>query len=102
MEKVYTTRPYQARAVNTVFDELGNGIDRQLVVMATGLGKTYVALTIAHPFERILFIAHREELIDQAFTTFEQFYPLQVGIIKEKRFEADKMIVIASVQTIAN
>jgi superfamily II DNA or RNA helicase len=34
-----------------------------MVVMATGLGKTYLAGFFAQNFKKILFIAHREEIL---------------------------------------
>jgi superfamily II DNA or RNA helicase len=70
--------------------------------MATGLGKTYTTVCIAKEFSRILFVCHREELIEQAYNAFNQFYPMQLGIVKEKLFEIDKKIVVASVQSLTN
>lgn len=102
LEKVYQKRDYQLQAIEAVFEELSAGTNRQLVVMATGLGKTFVSREIASQFNHILFIAHREELIDQAYVVYDEQYPLQVGIIKEKTFEVDKKIVVASVQTLTN
>jgi superfamily II DNA or RNA helicase len=101
-EKVYEQRPYQIECVATVFNELQSKINRQLVVMATGLGKTFTALRISEQFKRILFVAHREELIDQAFNVFEAWYPLQVGIVKGTRCDTTNKIVIGSVQTLTN
>jgi len=101
-EKIYQQRDYQLEAIETCFNELRDGIQKQMIVMATGLGKTFVSREIASRFNRILFIAHREELIDQAYAVFDEQYPLQVGIIKERIFEVQKKIVIASVQTLTN
>lgn len=95
-------RDYQREAIEATFNGLQDGINRQMIVMATGLGKTFVATNIANQFNRILFICHREELIKQAYDAFEEFYPMQIGIIKEKTFEVEKKIVVASVQTLAN
>src|SRR5262249_40046775 len=43
-----------------------------LVVLATGLGKTYLAALDSHrsQFRRLLFVAHREEILAQALDTF--------------------------------
>lgn len=102
MEKQFELREYQHRAQETVLNELKKNVKRQMLVMATGLGKTYVAVQICLHFERVLFVAHREELIDQAVENLEMFYPLQVGIVKGPRFEGDRRVVVASVQTITN
>lgn len=63
-------RPYQAEAVDAVFREWGEGRRRTLVVMATGCGKTVVfakvAERVAQRGGRVLVLAHRGELLDQA------------------------------------
>lgn len=64
------SRDYQLEGVHTVFDKLKNNVNRQLFVMATGLGKTYVGCQIIKVFneqkKRVLWITHTEELIDQS------------------------------------
>ena len=54
---------------------------RALVVLATGLGKTWLAAFDVAAFRaerghwpRVLFIAHREELLTQAATTFRRLF----------------------------
>lgn len=49
--------------------EAGN--DKGLVVAATGIGKTYLAAFDSREFNRVLFIAHREEILKQAYETFK-------------------------------
>ena len=60
-------RPYQRAAVDSVFDTF-KAASSALIVMPTGTGKTVVFSTIAHEFSagRVLVLAHREELINQA------------------------------------
>ena len=65
-------------------------------------GKRLQAVNLAKHFDRTLFVAHREELIMQAYYEIEQYWPINVGIIKGKLFEVDKKIVVASVQTLCN
>jgi len=105
----YEVRDYQNEAIKTVFNKLASGVKNQLIVIATGLGKTYIATRIAEELEvklkkeiRILFVAHREELIDQAAEAFNNIHPMNIGIIKGTLFEIDKKVVIASVQTLTN
>ncbi len=93
-------RPYQERMFEAVNKEMENGIKRHLIVMATGVGKRLLAVGLSQNFKRSLFICHREELIEQAYIDFSKMYPMQVGIIKGKRFELDNKIVIASAQTL--
>ena len=65
-------RYYQIRAVNAAMEAIAKGRDRILLVMATGTGKTYTAFQIiwrlwkAGRKKRILFLADRNVLIDQA------------------------------------
>lgn len=61
-------RPYQAEAVAAVEDEWTR-VRSTLLVLATGLGKTFTAAQIvrrARPRGRVLWLAHRSELLDQA------------------------------------
>ncbi len=48
-----------------------DGIDKGLVVAATGIGKTYLAAFDVVEFNRVLFVAHREEILKQAAESFE-------------------------------
>ena len=65
-------------------------------------GKRLQAVDLSKHFKRTLFIAHREELIQQAQDEIEMLHPFETGIVKGKRFEIHKRIVIASVQTLYN
>ena len=64
-----TLRPYQKAAVEAVMNEWASGKDRTLLVLPTGTGKTIVfsAVTFdrAH-IGRVLILAHRRELLEQA------------------------------------
>jgi superfamily II DNA or RNA helicase len=53
------------------------GFTAGLVVLATGLGKTWLAAfdSDRSDYRRILFVAHREEILEQAMTTFERQRP---------------------------
>ena len=74
-----------------------------LVVLATGLGKTWLsAFDSDRPeFRRVLFVAHREEILDQARKTFRSIRPTgRLGLFSgdEKDLEAD--VLFASIQTL--
>lgn len=47
------------------------GNDKGLVVAATGIGKTYLAAFDSREFNRVLFVAHREEILKQAYESFK-------------------------------
>lgn len=61
-------RPYQEQAINAVFTELQKGVKTQLLVNATGLGKTFQAVNILNNpmFGKVLWLTHNEELIEQS------------------------------------
>ena len=65
-------RPYQHEVICKVEDALKSGVNSQLVVMATGLGKTFTAVKIVEKlqFKRILWVTHNEELISQSGLAF--------------------------------
>lgn len=95
-------RPYQIECKKAIKSEYDKGITEQLIVQATGTGKRLAAVNLMNHFPRSLFIAHREELITQAYDDIVRFFPYNCGIIKGPRFEIDKKIVVASVQTLYN
>jgi len=67
-----TLRPYQQSAIDSVKTNLEKGITKQLIVLATGLGKTAVSVKLTEQlgFKRVLFIAHTQELIEQSGLAF--------------------------------
>lgn len=63
-------RPYQEEARQSIFDEWDKGIMKTLLVLPTGCGKTVVFAKVTencvHNGERVLILAHRGELLEQA------------------------------------
>jgi superfamily II DNA or RNA helicase len=100
-------RPYQTQALANIQENLQEGISRQLVVMATGLGKTLVAAhipelpSIKAQKKRLLFLVHRNELCSQAARQFEKYNPhLRIGIERAEFQAQDADVVVASIQTL--
>lgn len=98
-------RPYQAEARDRILVELEKVL-ATLLVLATGLGKTIVFSAVARVLvgrgRRVLVLAHRSELLEQAAGTLRRF-GLTVGIERaEQRVDVDQLpdVVIASVQTL--
>ncbi|WP_366290595.1 DEAD/DEAH box helicase family protein [Paenibacillus sp. AN1007] len=86
-------------ALNATMEEQ---YERAMVVMATGLGKTYLAGFFAQRFERILFIAHREEILNQAKKSFQQIMPERShGIYNGKQKDGEADCVYASIYTLS-
>lgn len=63
-------RPYQQEAKDSIFKEWENGIHKTLLVLPTGCGKTIVFAKVTEECvrrgSRILILAHRGELLEQA------------------------------------
>lgn len=60
-------RPYQKECIDTVVQELEGGCNKQIISMATGLGKTFIGTTLAEQyFQKTLWLTHNEELINQS------------------------------------
>jgi superfamily II DNA or RNA helicase/HKD family nuclease len=101
--------PFQERLLELIAVARGQGRHRNLLVSATGTGKTvmaavdYVRLRGALHRTRLLFIAHREEILDQSRATFRQalrnhaFGEKWVGGSRPEKFDH----VFASVQSLS-
>ena len=85
-------RYYQQIAVDKTLEAIAKGKDKVLLTLATGTGKTYIAFQIVYRlFEakwsktgtqrrpKVLFLADRNVLADQAFNTFN---PLEKDIVR--------------------
>ena len=59
-------------ALRALEETRAEGATAGLVVLATGLGKTWLSAFDSHrpEFRRILFVAHREEILTQSRATF--------------------------------
>ncbi|HBF79885.1 MAG TPA: ATP-dependent helicase [Streptomyces sp.] len=105
----FPPRPYQLDAIEALRNGWAAGATRLAVVLPTGAGKTVVFSHLAHQMldslggRRVLVIAHREELIEQAAAKLLAVDPmLRVGIVKAERDQHhDADVIVASVQTLA-
>lgn len=95
-------RPYQQQAVDSVLRELAD-VRSTLLVLPTGAGKTRVATEIAfrRGADRILFLAHRDELLVQARARLARDCGDIVGLDQADRMAGDERLVVASIQTIS-
>lgn len=100
-------RPYQTGAIEAVRAAIRAGRKRVLLCIPTGGGKTLTAAsTLASAVakgSRVLFVAHRKELIDQTCTTFGRLGITSIGVIRaqDPRKDLSQPIQIASIQTLA-
>lgn len=85
-------RPYQKDAIGAVEGALISGKQRVLVAMATGTGKTIVAVSLVHRLlksgaaRRVLFLVDRRALAAQAVGAFASF-EVQPGLKFDKEYE---------------
>ena len=102
----YELRDYQLEWIEDIFSEWQSGNRRVLAQLPCGAGKTICFAHISRHFinrgKRVLAIAHRMELINQAASKLEDVVGVPVGIIKAgiPPFP-DRAIQVASIQTLA-
>lgn len=78
-------------------------LDRGLIVAATGIGKTFLAAFDSRDYKRILFVAHRDEILSQAAHTFACVRPdLSAGHFDGSCKDTAADIIFASVQTLGD
>lgn len=95
--------PVQEAALLALAETRDDGFRRGLVVLATGLGKTWLAAFDAAQIgaRRVLFVAHREEILNQAAATFLRIRPrARVGLYTGKITDVEIDVLCASVQTL--
>ena len=97
-------RPYQIEALNAIVNAEANGINKQLVVLPTGAGKTilFSELPSIRPNSLpMLVLAHREELLNQAKEKILSANPnLNVAIEQAEKKAGQADVVVASVATL--
>jgi superfamily II DNA or RNA helicase len=95
--------PVQIEALSALRNTRAAGYLRGLVVMATGLGKTWLAAFDVEQVaaRRVLFVAHREEILDQAANTFLRVRPsASIGFYRGQQRDSQVDFLFASVQTL--
>ncbi len=104
-----TLRPYQEKAIECVEAEFSKGARSTLIVLATGCGKTIVFSNLAarevRRGGRVLILAHRGELLDQAIDKLYKATGIRAGLEKAEQTSdvtLDEMpytVVVGSVQS---
>ncbi|NOK24187.1 DEAD/DEAH box helicase family protein, partial [Corallococcus carmarthensis] len=98
-------RPYQQEARESIQDEWEKGVKRTLLVLPTGCGKTIVFSKVIEDRvrlgERVLVLAHRGELLDQAADKLERSTGLKCATEKAEQTSIGSWyrVVVGSVQT---
>lgn len=101
-----TLRPYQQEAHDAVLEKWEQGADKLLLVIPTGGGKTIIFATIANDRvkagSRVLVMAHRGELLEQAADKIKKATGLSCAVEKaeETCFGSWSRVVVGSVQSL--
>lgn len=78
--------------------------NKYLIVLPSGIGKTYLSAFETYDFDgRILYVAHRNEILIQAKKVFKNIHKIEdkdIGIYKQKKKQLNKKIIFASIQSI--
>ncbi|MGN0497011.1 MAG: DEAD/DEAH box helicase family protein [Lachnospiraceae bacterium] len=98
---LFEPRGAQIEALCALEDTRAEGAKRALVCAATGVGKTYLAAFDSKDYKRVLFVAHREEILKQAAASFKNVRNSDdYGFFNGDEKCTDKSVVFASVSTL--
>ena len=99
-------RPYQKEAETAIFEQWDSGVNKTLLVLPTGCGKTIVFAKVTEDCvrqgKRVLILAHRGELLDQAADKIHKTTGLGCSVEKAEKSCLGSWfrIVVGSVQTL--
>ena len=99
-------RPYQQAAADAVFGQWQSGVNKTLLVLPTGTGKTVVFASITENCvkngDRVLILAHRGELLQQAADKLLKFTGLRCAVEKaeESCLGSWYRVAVGSVQSL--
>ena len=106
-----TNREYQKRAIKAVCESFNNNKRKALLVMATGTGKTRVAISLSEVLMRnrwiknVLFLADRTALVNQAKKNFVKFLPGETVTAISDNSDTrslDSRVTLSTYQTMIN
>ena len=104
-----TNRAYQKEAIRSVCANLAAGHRKNLLVMATGTGKTRVAASLTDVLSRgnrithVLFLADRTALVSQAKDAFKEYLPrMSLCNLCNNKDDRNARIVFSTYPTILN
>ena len=108
MKEIATLRPYQAAAVQSVYEHLRTRDDNPCVVLPTGTGKSHVIGQIVTDAVtrwggRVLVLAHVKELLEQnSAKILEHTQNIDVGIYSAalKSRDTEQSVIVAGIQSV--
>lgn len=98
---LFEPRGAQIEALCALENTRAEGAKRALVQAATGVGKTYLAAFDSKNYEKVLFVAHREEILNQAAVSLKNVRQSDdYGFFNGNNKTTDKSVIFASVATL--
>lgn len=96
--------PFQMEAIDGLTAEAANGARRVMLQSATGSGKTIIASRVmSHATgngNRVLFLAHRRELVFQCSRKLDSFGVPHGVLISGEPYDPTRRVTVASIQTL--
>jgi type I restriction enzyme R subunit len=99
-------RYYQDSAIRAVLEKLAVGKKHALISLATGAGKTWIAVALlkkiadAGLLRRALFVCDRDELRTQALGAFQNVFGAEAAAVSGGKPQKNARILIATYQTL--
>lgn len=99
-------RYYQDAAIRAVFEKVAQGENRALLSLATGAGKTFIAVNMlkriadAGQLKKALFVCDRDELRTQALSAFQGLFGTNASAVENKNPQKNARVIIATYQSL--
>ena len=98
---LFEPRGAQIEALCALENSRAEGATKGIIQAATGVGKTYLAAFDSKKYQRVLFVAHREEILKQAAVSFKNVRNSDdYGFFYGGEKTWDKSVIFASVATL--
>jgi len=101
-----TRRYYQDAAIRAVLEKIAQGKKRALLYLATGSGKTFIAVHLlkkiadAGKLRRALFVCDRDELRTQGLAAFQNVFGSDAAEVTTANPQKNARVLIATYQTL--
>lgn len=101
-----TRRYYQDAAIRAVLEKLARGEKRALLTLATGAGKTFIAVHLlkrladAGQMRKALFVCDRDELRTQATGALQNVFGANAAAVSTENAQKTARVLVATYQTL--
>lgn len=101
-----TRRYYQDAAIRAVFEKIARGEKKALLSLATGAGKTFIAVNLlkriadAGQLRRALFVCDRDELRSQGLGAFQNVFGSDAAPVSAGKPQKNARVLVATYQTL--